>query len=110
MDGRFDLSRHVALITGGNHGIGAATARSLAACGARVCVSYLRLTDPVDPGIPDTYRQNRAAGADLVLAAIRAVGGQDLLHIATPEEVARVITCLVSDDAALITGKVIRLR
>ena len=40
-----DLRGHVALFTGGNHGIGAATARALAAAGARVLVSYLRLDD-----------------------------------------------------------------
>lgn len=44
----FDFSNHVALVTGGNHGIGAATARTLAACGARVLVSYLRLEDAPD--------------------------------------------------------------
>jgi 3-oxoacyl-[acyl-carrier protein] reductase len=72
----FDLNHHVALITGANHGIGAATARTLAACGARVVVSYLRLEDAPDPGIPDRYRHNRAADADAVLDAIRAGGGE----------------------------------
>ena len=51
-----DLRNHVALVTGGNHGIGAATARALAASGAAVLVSYLRLDDAPDPGIPETYR------------------------------------------------------
>jgi 3-oxoacyl-[acyl-carrier protein] reductase len=73
---RFDLSGHVALVTGGNHGIGAATARALAACGARVLLTYLRLADPPDPGIPDRYRENRASDADHVVAAIRAAGGE----------------------------------
>ena len=71
----FDLSGHVALITGANHGIGAATARFLAACGAKVMISYLRLSDAPDPGIPEKYRQNRAAGAENVITAIRAAGG-----------------------------------
>jgi 3-oxoacyl-[acyl-carrier protein] reductase len=72
----FRLDGHVALVTGANHGIGAATARALARCGARVALSYLRLADPPDPGIPDTYRRNRAGSADDVVAGIRADGGE----------------------------------
>jgi 3-oxoacyl-[acyl-carrier protein] reductase len=84
------LSDHVALVTGGNHGIGAATARTLAARGARVLISYLRLSDAFDPGIPDAHRRNRAADAGQVLAAIRERGGQavafeaDLADASTP--------------------------
>jgi 3-oxoacyl-[acyl-carrier protein] reductase len=70
------LERRVAIVTGGNHGIGAATARLLAAHGARVLVHYLRVKDAFDPGIPDTYRSNRAADAHEVIEAIRQAGGQ----------------------------------
>jgi 3-oxoacyl-[acyl-carrier protein] reductase len=72
----FDLSAHVALVTGANHGIGAATARTLSACGARVLITYFRVHDEADSGIPEAYRRHRALDAEHVLAAIRAAGGQ----------------------------------
>src|SRR6185295_11565315 len=37
-----DLSKKVALVTGASRGLGAAIARKLAACGARVGVNYFR--------------------------------------------------------------------
>jgi 3-oxoacyl-[acyl-carrier protein] reductase len=85
-----DLSGRVAIVTGANHGIGAAAARRLAASGAAVLISYLQLSDPFDPGIPETYRRNRASDAADVVAAIVAGGGKavavaaDLADAATP--------------------------
>ena len=73
-----DLGGHVALVTGANHGIGAATARVLAECGARVLVSYLRVSDPPEPGTPEAYWRARARGADEVLDSIRSRGGRAL--------------------------------
>lgn len=72
----FNLHGHVALITGANHGIGAATAQALAACGAGVVVSYLRIPDAGDVAVPETYRKNRAMNAAHVLAAIEMQGGR----------------------------------
>lgn len=62
-------------MTGANHGIGAATAAALARQGCAVLCSYLRIQDPPDPGLPQAYRDHRAAGADAVVAAIREAGG-----------------------------------
>jgi 3-oxoacyl-[acyl-carrier protein] reductase len=70
----YDLKGHVALITGANHGIGAATARALAKCGAAVLLSYLRTSDPED--FPEPYRSNRARSADHVLGEIHMFGGR----------------------------------
>jgi 3-oxoacyl-[acyl-carrier protein] reductase len=67
---------HVAIVTGANHGIGAATAVALAARGYAVLCSYLRVEDRFDPGIPQNYRDHRAASADKVIAHIRSGGGQ----------------------------------
>jgi NAD(P)-dependent dehydrogenase (short-subunit alcohol dehydrogenase family) len=48
----FDLAHHHALVTGANHGIGAATAETLASCGASVLLAYWSLDDRVNTGAP----------------------------------------------------------
>lgn len=68
-------SQHVAIVTGANHGIGAATAIALARAGARVLCTYLRLEDPPNSGTPDAYRQHRSQDAQAVIAEIEAGGG-----------------------------------
>ena len=69
---------HTAIVTGANHGIGAATARALARDGAAVLVTFLRVDDPADPGIPPAHREHRARDAAGVVAAIEEDGGRAL--------------------------------
>jgi 3-oxoacyl-[acyl-carrier protein] reductase len=84
------MAGHTALVTGANHGIGAATAVALARRGCAVLCSFLRIQDPADPGIPEAYRDHRARGAGPVISQIRAEGGRavaveaDLADPATP--------------------------
>jgi 3-oxoacyl-[acyl-carrier protein] reductase len=52
--------KHTAIVTGANHGIGAATALALGQRGCSVLCAFLRVEDPVDPGIPQAYRDHRA--------------------------------------------------
>jgi 3-oxoacyl-[acyl-carrier protein] reductase len=66
---------HVAIVTGANHGIGAAVAAALASRGTAVLATYLRLENAHDPGIPDLYRRQRADDASAVADHIRASGG-----------------------------------
>jgi 3-oxoacyl-[acyl-carrier protein] reductase len=70
-----DLTGHVAIVTGANHGIGAATARALANAGASVQITYLRIADDADPSLSDEYRSHRAADAAAVLDSIQRLGG-----------------------------------
>jgi 3-oxoacyl-[acyl-carrier protein] reductase len=66
---------HTAIVTGANHGIGAATAHALARRGCAVLCTFLRLQDPDDPGTPQAYRDKRAQDAEAVVAGIREQGG-----------------------------------
>jgi 3-oxoacyl-[acyl-carrier protein] reductase len=70
------MTGHTAIVTGANHGIGAATAVALARQGCAVLCTYLSLDDPFDPGIPQAYRDNRRANADGTVVQIRAEGGR----------------------------------
>jgi 3-oxoacyl-[acyl-carrier protein] reductase len=84
------MTHRTAIVTGANHGIGAATAQALARQDCAVLVTFLSLDDPPDPGLPAAYREHRARDAGDVVARIRAAGGQaiaveaDLADPATP--------------------------
>src|SRR5512132_4200431 len=70
-----DLSGHTALVTGASNGIGAATARMLAASGAAVLLSSLRLRIEPGPDTSDTYAATRGRTAEEVAEEIRSSGG-----------------------------------
>jgi 3-oxoacyl-[acyl-carrier protein] reductase len=67
---------HTAIVTGANHGIGAATAQALAQRGCAVLCTFLRVDDPDDPGTPQAYRDYRAQDATGVVDRIRDEGGR----------------------------------
>jgi 3-oxoacyl-[acyl-carrier protein] reductase len=66
---------HTAIVTGANHGIGAATAAALARRGCAVLCTFFRVDDQPDPGTPQAYRDHRAGDASAIIAEIRAGGG-----------------------------------
>jgi 3-oxoacyl-[acyl-carrier protein] reductase len=84
------MSAHTAIVTGANHGIGAATAEALARQGCAVLCTFFRVQDPDDPGTPQAYRDNRARDAAAVIARMEEHGGTavaveaDLSDPATP--------------------------
>jgi 3-oxoacyl-[acyl-carrier protein] reductase len=67
---------HTALVTGANHGIGAATAIALARTGCAVLCTFLRVDDEPDPGTPQAYRDRRGRPADQVVEQIESSGGR----------------------------------
>lgn len=81
------LDGEVALVTGANHGIGAATALALARRGADVAVSYLRIEAD---GRTDAFSEQRSRDGSDVVDRIHAMGRRaiaveaDLVDTGTP--------------------------
>ncbi|MEP6839348.1 MAG: SDR family NAD(P)-dependent oxidoreductase [Bradyrhizobium sp.] len=80
-----DLRTHVALVTGGSRGIGAAIAVALAEAGAAVAVNY----------------RERADDASAVVAGIKAKGGRAMAVAADVSQAASVTKMLEQITAAL---------
>jgi len=73
------LEGRVAIVTGANQGIGAATARALAAQGTAVFITYLRLSpSEQDLSLPEAYAKSRTQVADGVVEAITSKGSRAL--------------------------------
>jgi 3-oxoacyl-[acyl-carrier protein] reductase len=84
------MAGHTAIVTGANHGVGAATAVALARRGCGVLCTFLRAGDPGGRDTPWTQHDQRGHDAEPVIAQIRAGGGRavaveaDLADPATP--------------------------
>jgi 3-oxoacyl-[acyl-carrier protein] reductase len=74
--GSFDLDGRVAIVTGANHGIGAATAQVLADRGASVLLTYLRMELPPELMLPDSFMRDRSSDAQPIVDRIVAAGGR----------------------------------
>jgi 3-oxoacyl-[acyl-carrier protein] reductase len=69
-------AQHTAIVTGANHGIGAAVAVALGRRGCSVLCNFLRIEHPADPGLPQSYRDQHGQDASAVVKQIADEGGQ----------------------------------
>jgi 3-oxoacyl-[acyl-carrier protein] reductase len=104
VEDRTIAERRVALVTGANHGIGAATAKALAAQGRAVLCAYFRsqrMGGLNDPSLPAAYSATRQARADFVVESIRAAGGKAVAMEADLADAATVPSLFDAAEAEL---------
>lgn len=105
------LAGRVAVVSGANHGIGAATAAELARLGADIAVTYLayRPTDH-DPGRPAAYADQREQGPDHVVAAVESCGRRahaveaDLTDAGAPARIFAEATAALGPPSILVNN------
>lgn len=105
------LAGRVALVTGANHGIGAATAVALAGLGADVGVTYLRMGEPaVDLRLPADYGRHRSQDGGAVAAVVEGIGSRvvaieaDLADASVPERLLDEVEAALGPVAILVNN------
>ncbi len=74
------LKNKIVLITGGNSGIGAATAKAFAAQGAKLVLHYLENTDQqFEPGVRVEHLAPGISAAEEIVTDIKKIGGEVVL-------------------------------
>lgn len=95
------MGGHTPIVTGANHGIGAATALALGRRGCAVLCSFLRIDDRADPSTPQAYWDRRRQDAGPVAAQIRTAGGRAIAEEADLSDPASTVRPLDAAEAEL---------